>query len=90
MGGLAALRPLRRRADADHERVVDVRQPQPRAKLVCIDLQPYQTVQAVDTGRNDVLNIGGFSDQVFDLIAEFAKGTLGSDQWVGVIENVSL
>ncbi|HEY0912624.1 MAG TPA: RNA-binding protein, partial [Bradyrhizobium sp.] len=62
----------------------------PGAKLVCIDLQPYQTAQAVDTGRNDVLNIGGFSDQVFDLIAEFAKGTLGSDQWVGVIENMSL
>lgn len=62
----------------------------PGAKLVCIDLQPYQTVQAVDTGRNDVLNIAGFSDHVFDLIAEFAKGTLGTDQWVGVIEKVSL
>ncbi len=60
------------------------------AKLVCIDLQPYSTTQAVEGGRNDVLNIGGFSDQVFDLIAEFASGTLNSNQWVGVIESVSL
>ena len=62
----------------------------PGAKLVCIDLQPYGTAQAVDGGRNDVLNIGGFSDQVFDVISEFAKGALNTDQWVGVIESVSL
>src|ERR1700722_8752095 len=62
----------------------------PAAKLVCIDLQPYSTAQAIDTGRNDVLNIGGFSDQVFDVIAEFAGGKLNTNQWVGVIEAVSL
>jgi 60 kDa SS-A/Ro ribonucleoprotein len=62
----------------------------PGAKLVCIDLQPCATVQAVDTGRNDVLNVAGFSDHVFDVIAEFAKGALNTDQWVGVIEKVSL
>jgi 60 kDa SS-A/Ro ribonucleoprotein len=62
----------------------------PRAKLVCIDLQPYSTVQAVDTGRSDVLNVGGFSDHVFDVIAEFAKGTLNTNHWVGVIEKMSL
>jgi 60 kDa SS-A/Ro ribonucleoprotein len=62
----------------------------PAAKLVCIDLQPYSTVQATDIGRDDVLNIGGFSDSVFDVIAEFAKGTLNTGHWVGVIEKVSL
>lgn len=62
----------------------------PRAKLVCIDLQPYQTVQAVDTGRGDVLNIGGFSDQVFDVIKAFTDGSLGSDHWVGLIERETL
>jgi 60 kDa SS-A/Ro ribonucleoprotein len=62
----------------------------PRAKLVCIDLQPYATAQAIDTGRGDVLNVGGFSDHVFDVIAEFAKGKLNTDAWVGVIEQVSL
>lgn len=58
----------------------------PLARLVCIDLQPYSTVQAIDTGREDVLNIGGFSDQVFDVIAQFAAGTLNTGHWVGVIE----
>jgi 60 kDa SS-A/Ro ribonucleoprotein len=60
----------------------------PNAKLACIDLQPYATAQAAE--REDVLNIGGFSDHVFDVIAEFAKGTLNSDHWIGVIEKMSL
>jgi 60 kDa SS-A/Ro ribonucleoprotein len=60
----------------------------PRARLVCIDLQPYGTTQAQE--RDDVLNVGGFADPVFDLVAEFAKGTLGGDHWLGVIEKVEL
>jgi 60 kDa SS-A/Ro ribonucleoprotein len=60
----------------------------PNAKLVCIDLQPYATTQAAE--REDILNIGGFSDHVFDLIAEFAKGTLNTQHWIGVIEAVTL
>ncbi len=38
-------------------------------KLVCIDLQPYQTVQACE--RADIMNIGGFSDAVFNTIRAF-------------------
>ena len=38
-------------------------------KLVCIDLQPYQTVQACE--RANVMNIGGFSDSVFNVISSF-------------------
>jgi 60 kDa SS-A/Ro ribonucleoprotein len=38
-------------------------------KLVCIDLQAYTTTQAPD--RNDVLNVGGFSDAVFSVVAAF-------------------
>lgn len=38
-------------------------------KLVCIDLQPYTTTQAPD--RPDVLNVGGFSDAVFSVVASF-------------------
>jgi len=60
----------------------------PQAKLVCIDLQPAATVQTSE--REDVLNVGGFSDHVFDIVAEFAKGTLNGDHWVGIIEKVSL
>ena len=58
------------------------------ARLACIDIQPYGTTQAAE--REDILNIGGFSDQVFEVIAEFANGTLQADHWVGVIEAVQL
>jgi 60 kDa SS-A/Ro ribonucleoprotein len=58
------------------------------AKLVCIDIQPYGTTQAAE--RDDVLNIGGFSDAVFDQIAAFAEGRMGPDHWVGEIRAVEL
>ncbi len=38
-------------------------------KLVCIDLQPNQTAQACE--RADIMNIGGFSDSVFNVISAF-------------------
>jgi 60 kDa SS-A/Ro ribonucleoprotein len=60
----------------------------PQARLVCIDIQPHATTQAAE--QADVLNIGGFSDQVFEVIAKFAEGRLGADHWVGVIESVQL
>lgn len=60
----------------------------PQARLVCIDIQPYGTTQAVE--REDILNIGGFSDQVFDVIAAFAAGRLAAEHWVGVIDAVEL
>jgi 60 kDa SS-A/Ro ribonucleoprotein len=60
----------------------------PGARMVCIDMQPYGTVQVKE--RRDILNIGGFSDQVFELIAEFANGNLNADHWIGVIENYEL
>lgn len=44
----------------------------PNARLVCIDLAGGSTTQAPDqTGK--VLNIGGFSDAYFDVVAEFAN-----------------
>ena len=58
------------------------------AKLVCIDIQPYATTQAQE--RADILNVGGFSDQVFTLISEFANGTMNANHWVGVIEAVEI
>jgi 60 kDa SS-A/Ro ribonucleoprotein len=60
----------------------------PQAKLVCIDIQPYATTQAQEGAS--VLNIGGFSDQVFEVIAAFAEGRLGADHWVGVIDAVEV
>ena len=64
------------------------RQRNPEARMVCIDIQPYGTVQAKE--RDDILNVGGFSDQVFDVIAEFARGQLNADHWIGVIESVAI
>ena len=59
-----------------------------KAKLVCIDIAPYGTTQAKE--RDDVLNIGGFSDTVFDQIAAFASGEMGPDHWVGQIAAVEV
>jgi 60 kDa SS-A/Ro ribonucleoprotein len=64
------------------------KQRNPGARLACIDVQPYGTVQAAE--REDILNIGGFSDQVFDVISTFARGELNADHWIGVIESVAL
>ena len=42
----------------------------PKAKMICIDIAPYTTVQ-MDTKRNDILLVGGFSDHVFEVINDF-------------------
>ncbi len=60
----------------------------PEARLVLIDLQPYGSTQVVE--RDDVLNVGGFSDTVFEIVSLFAKGELGSTHFVGAIESVEL
>lgn len=44
----------------------------PKAKLVCIDLQPNTTTQ-VPNLPNEVLNVGGFSDSVFEIVANFVN-----------------
>ena len=59
-----------------------------KAKLVLIDLQPYASTQVAE--RDDVLNVGGFSDAVFDVISLFAKGELGREHWVGAINAIPL
>jgi len=58
----------------------------PNARLVCIDIQPYGTTQAAE--GEDVLNVGGFSDSVFEVVAKFAEGELLPGHWVKEIENV--
>lgn len=59
----------------------------PRAKLVCLDIQPYAHTQAPD--REDILNVGGFSDRVFDVVSAFANAkTAGGSHWVAVIRRV--
>lgn len=60
----------------------------PNAKLVCIDVTPNDTTQAHD--RDDVLNIGGFSDNCFEVIARFIEIGNNKDLWVKTIESVKL
>jgi len=60
----------------------------PAAKMVCIDIQPYGHTQAKE--RPDIVNVGGFSDQVFRLIADVASGGTDTDHWVDTIAAMRL
>ena len=59
----------------------------PAAKLVCIDLQPYGTTQA--KSRRDIVNVGGFSDAVFETLARFATGESERD-WVAEVNEMEV
>lgn len=63
------------------------RQRNPQARMVCLDVQPNQTTQAEE--RADILNIGGFSDSVFEVVRAFAAGELEVGHWVQTIEAVA-
>jgi 60 kDa SS-A/Ro ribonucleoprotein len=56
----------------------------PGAKLVCLDIQPYAHTQAKE--QSGILNVGGFSDAVFEIIAQFAAGKMVAGHWVRSIE----
>ena len=60
----------------------------PKARLVCIDLLPYGTTQAAE--RQDILNVGGFSDDVFTVIDNFVNDRYGSEHWLEEIQSVAL
>ena len=55
-------------------------------KLICIDLQPNQTTQAPE--RSDILNVGGFSDAVFEVMSAFLTSDAG--RFVTEIEGIEL
>ena len=40
--------------------------------------------------REDVLNVGGFSDAVFEVLARFAARQLDGEHWVREIEAVEV
>jgi 60 kDa SS-A/Ro ribonucleoprotein len=56
------------------------------AKLVCINLQAYATTQAPE--RDDVLNVGGFSDAVFQVVTAFVAGR--PERFVAEVEATEL
>jgi 60 kDa SS-A/Ro ribonucleoprotein len=57
-----------------------------KPKLVCIDLQPHQTVQAYE--RDDIMNIGGFSDSVFNVVSAFLDNN--TRRFVAEVEAMTL
>ena len=59
----------------------------PGAKLICIDIQPYGSTQTRDD-RKDIMNVGGFTDAVFDAMARFADN--GARDWVEIVNEVEL
>lgn len=54
-----------------------------KAKLVLVDLQPGRTTQI--TAAPDVLNVGGFSNAVFDVIASFVNS---KQSWIDIINAI--
>ncbi len=60
----------------------------PKAKMICIDIQPNETTQAKE--RDDIINVAGFSDQVFKLIAAAGRGETQGDYFVKQIESQAL
>ena len=55
-------------------------------KLVCINIQPYGTSQAPE--RDDILNIGGFSDAVFTVVSSFLSAD--KNRFVREVEEIEL
>jgi 60 kDa SS-A/Ro ribonucleoprotein len=60
----------------------------PQAKLICCDLTPRNNSQ-MKTSK-DVLQIGGFSDQVFEVVSSFLNPSDCEDHWVEAIEKINL
>lgn len=59
----------------------------PNAKMVCIDIQPFTESQTID--RDDILNVGGFSDSIWTVVDAFLRGE-GADTWVKEIKSIEL
>jgi 60 kDa SS-A/Ro ribonucleoprotein len=53
---------------------------------VLIDVQPTGNFEE----RDGVLYVAGFSDDVFDVIAAFARGDLDGDRWLALVEDTPI
>lgn len=78
--------PTRRGATATMDEWNKLKARTPGAKLICIDIQPYGTTQAKD--RKDIMNVGGFTDAVFDAMARFASGE--TRDWVQIVNETEV
>ena len=58
------------------------------AHRAAVDAHRYTNTQAKE--RHDIVNVGGFSDQVFNLIAAVASGKAGAGYWTREIDRTPL
>lgn len=65
-----------------------VRKRCPKAKMVNINLQHSDSVQILDD--KGIINIGGFSNAIYDIISEWLENGYVADGWVKHIENISI
>lgn len=60
----------------------------PGSKLVNIDITPSDTTQTATTPNT--LLVAGFSDIVFDVIADYFRGSNTEEHWLGMINEIKL
>ncbi len=65
-----------------------IRQRCPKAKMININLQVEETVQINDA--KGIINIGGFSEAIFDVIKLWVEDGAQSDGWVKMIEAIQI
>lgn len=56
----------------------------PNAKLICVDLTPRTNAQV--NQREDILQVGGFSDSVFTVMSKFIEAGWSNDHWIHEID----
>ncbi len=71
-----------------HEEWLKFKKRNPGAKMICIDISPNATSQIQE--RPDILQIAGFSDQVFGLMAEFIRGGNSANFWINEIDKIEV
>lgn len=60
----------------------------PDARMVCIDLTPNPTSQV--TQHADILQVGGWSDEVWNVVARFIEAGHDAEHWVKEIEAIEV
>jgi 60 kDa SS-A/Ro ribonucleoprotein len=71
-----------------HEEWLRYKKHNPAARLISVDISPNTTAQVKE--RPDILTVAGFSDNVFDVMAAFARGGNASDFWLNEIDKVEI
>lgn len=68
--------------------LLDIKKKNPNVRMVNLDIAPNTSMQT--TFDASILNIGGFSDSVFQIMALFFKSTNKDDFWVSEIQKVEI